>query len=269
GEPRPIGFGAIAARPSPTLLVVAHMSPSLAAAVAPEGFKQADALLLSAWEDGLEEKAKAWETPWGIWVKKKFGTHMEPIEGGGAKIYLTATSDQEAADRFKKLGADFLVLGMEADAAILLKEDLGFVLAIEEETPDGSLQDPEGMPDTLLRTLEALPLDGLLLSLPSGPLTLRRQLELRRLGLLSRQTILIAAAESPSSEDLQGLREAGIMGIALLIDQAGKEKGLDVLRQAVDSLPPRRPRREEKPTAILPFPAQPSGEEETEEFPVP
>lgn len=67
--------------------------------------------------------------------------------------------------------------------------------------------------------------------------------------------------------ELESLRDSGVVIAALDGDQKGTLDALPALRQAVQALPPRRHRREERPEALVPRaePATPSADEEGEE----
>ncbi|MHB8577046.1 MAG: hypothetical protein ACYDCQ_17170 [Dehalococcoidia bacterium] len=72
----------------------------------------------------------------------------------------------------RQQGFDFIVFGADdAPASILLEEEAGLVMAVQEE-----------LPDSLLQALQWLPLDALLVRWDGG-VTVRRQLELQPLRL--------------------------------------------------------------------------------------
>ncbi|MFQ5880427.1 MAG: hypothetical protein ACE5IZ_09680, partial [Dehalococcoidia bacterium] len=157
----------------------------------------------------------------------------------------------------KDAGIDYVILSLDAAAAAVLDEGLGYVLALEE-----------GVPDTLLRALDSLPLEAVTVALGTGPLTLRRQLELSRLAGLSRLPLFLRLGEEPTPQELESLRDVG--AVAVLVDGEHQEAWsmLAGLRRAIDGLPTRRRRREERLEATLPRQeaGMAKGEEEEEEF---
>jgi hypothetical protein len=134
-------------------------------------------------------------------------------------------------------------------AAVLLDDDLGYVLALPSQ------------PDELyLRSLESLSLDAVYLeSLPS-PLTVARQLELNRLGLFGRKPLMCLVQPGMSSEDLRCLRAAGA-GVLL----AAGADAVKTLKEAVVALPPRKSRKEESRAVSLPRGAIPTDDDDDDE----
>lgn len=164
-------------------------------------------------------------------------------------------AEQDTMDPLRQAGIDFIVFQAErTGAAALLDEGLGYVLHLNQD-----------LSDIYLRTLEDLPLDAILVPWPEGPLTVRAQMEFRRIAGLSRTPLLVAVPRPPDASDLQCLRDAGAAGVALDLSQRGSGEALPALRQAIDSLPPRRLRRQEPAEPLLPTTAPPSAEEEEEE----
>jgi hypothetical protein len=157
----------------------------------------------------------------------------------------------------KQAGVDFLAFDDEsASADVLLDTEMGYVLTLSGD-----------LSDTLLRAMADFALDALWLPDWHGPLTVRAQLELRRIYLLARAPLLVPVRADVGAGDLECLRDAGVVGVA--VDGHGHNAWdqLPALRQAIDGLPPPRVRRrEERPDAVLPVSARtPSSAEEEEE----
>jgi hypothetical protein len=175
----------------------------------------------------------------------------------GAQV-MAASGTTVAA--LKEAGADFLAFDAEATSAeALLETEMGYVLALSGEPTD-----------SFLRAMDAFPLDGLWLYDWQGPLTVRRQMELHRLHLLSRTPLLVPARPDIGPAELECLRDAGVVAIAVNGAEASTWQRLDDLRQAINRLPARARRREERPAALLPLGrelAPEVEEEEGEEFP--
>lgn len=224
-EARPIGFGSTSRAEGPSLLLLASLPAS-----APKGRPgplPVDAILfrvsdLGAEERGLRQAAAALDgLPWGVRL---------------------AVVDGAALGTLKDAGADYLVFDAEgADAALLLEETLGLVMTASLDVPAD-----------LLRSVEDLPLDALLVDVREGPLTVRRQMELRRLASLTRQRLLLQVSGQPEVATLACLRDAGAVGIVVEAQEWAELAALEDLHQRTAALPVPRRRRGERPEALLP-----------------
>jgi hypothetical protein len=186
------------------------------------------------------------------WAKK---TGSVPC---GAQV-MAASGKIVAA--LREAGADFLVFDAESTSAeALLETEIGYVLALSGEPTD-----------SLLRTLDTIRLDGLWVHDWQGPLTVHRQMELRRVHLLSRTPLFAPVRPDIGPAELECLRDAGVVAVAVNGMEAGAWQQLGDLRQAIDGLPARARRREERPDVVLPLgrelAPQAEEEEEDEEFP--
>jgi len=241
-EPAPLGFGVAAARPRPpSLLLMVHGPASSVRPPADLAKSGLDALLLSLNPEKEAAEAAHWgkaadELPCGLRVP-------------------SAASETVAA--LKQTGIDFLAFEAEsASANALLDTEMGYVLVLSG--------DPS---DTLLRAMADFSLDALWLADWHGHLTLRSQLELRRIYLLARTPLLVPVRADIGAGDLECLRDVGVVGVAVDGHEHNVWDRLPALRQAIDSLPPPRlRRREERPEAVLPVSVRaPSSAEEEEE----
>jgi hypothetical protein len=150
-----------------------------------------------------------------------------------------------AAATARGLGLDYLrVEDHDTPAAALLDEEVGFVLAIEDDATD-----------TFLRILESMPFDALFAGELSQPFTLRRQLELRRISGFAHKPLLLRVQEMLSAEDLECLRDSGVAAV-LVQAEARSARRLTALREAIAAMRPRRNRRDRDSTAVLPSVAQ-------------
>lgn len=145
--------------------------------------------------------------------------------------------DGDAAAELQKAGADFAVIATAAEAAALLEEKLGFVLALGDE-----------LSDITLRSLRELPVEALIAPALEQPLTINGQLELIRISSLSGKPLLTQVAGDVPEDRLRVLRDAGVVGIIV----TGDDKHIGDLRKRIDSLPPRGERSRERMDAILP-----------------
>ena len=246
-ESAPIGFGAMAARPSvPSMLLMVHGPASSMRPPDDLAGRGVDAVLLSLSnpQADMSQLAK--------WAQK---TSDVPC---GAQM-MAASGKIVAA--LKEAGADFLVFDAEATSAeALLEPEMGYILALSGEPTD-----------SLLRTMETFHLEGLWVDDWRGPLTVHRQMELRRLHLLSRTPLFAPVRPDIGPTELECLRDAGVVAVAVDGMEAGAWQQLDDLRQAIDGLRAKARRREERPDVVLPIgrglTPQAEEEEEDEEFP--
>jgi hypothetical protein len=243
-----IGFGAMAAHPrTPSMLLMVHGPASSMRPPDDLADRGVDAVLLSLSnpQADMSQLAK--------WANKASDVPC------GAQV-MAASGKTVAA--LKEAGADFLVFDAEATSAeALLETDLGYVLTLAGESSD-----------SFLRALDTFPLDGLWVHDWRGPLTVHRQLELRRVHLLSRTPLFVPVRPDIGAAELECLRDAGVVAVAVNGMEAGAWQQLGDVRQAIDGLPPRTRRREERPEVVLPLgrelaPQAEQEEEEEEEFP--
>ena len=244
-----IGFGPMAARPRvPSMLLIVHGPASSMRPPDDLADRGVDAVLLSLSNPQADMSQLA------RWAKKASDVPC------GAQVM--AASGKTVAS-LKEAGADFLVFDGEATSAeALLETEMGYILALSGEPTD-----------SFLRALDTFPLDGLWVDDGRGPLTMHRQIELRRLHLLSRTPLFVPVRPDISPSELECLRDAGVVAVAVNDTEAGTWQQLGDLRQAIDGLPSRARRREERPEAVLPLgrevTAQVEEEEEEEGFPSP
>jgi hypothetical protein len=242
-----IGFRAVAARPdAPSMLLMVHGPASSIRPPDDLAGLGVDAVLLSLSnpQADMSQLAK--------WAKKASGVPC------GAQV-MAASGKIVAA--LREAGADFLVFDAESTSAeALLETEIGYVLALSGEPTD-----------SLLRTLDTIRLDGLWVDDWQGPLTVHRQMELRRVHLLSRTPLFAPVRPDIGAAELECLRDAGVVAVAVNGMEAGAWQQLGDLRQAIDGLPARARRREERPDVVLPLgqelAPQAEEEEEDEEFP--
>jgi hypothetical protein len=237
-----MGFGAASRASSPSLLLAAilpALSPEAAREAASRG---ADTCLVTGSEHKDQQIKQVIEALGDV----PCGLHLGRV-------------DAEVAAHLAELGVDYTVFDPEDGlATALLESNLGHVLSLEND-----------LSDIHLRVLEALPLDAVLLRPHKGPLTVRQQIDLQRISALTRKPLILPVSPQFTSGELQVLREAFVVAVAVEVDSKGALDGLAVLRKLIDELPPRQRRREERGEAILPRVAEVSSaasdEEEEEE----
>ena len=221
----PMGFGVAARTSNPSLLLIALL-PSLSPEPAREAVARgADACLLAA-SDVKDQEIKP--------VVEALGEVPCGLRLGRV--------DAEIAGRVAELGADYAAFEAEdALATTFLASNLGHVLFLKDD-----------LQDVYLRTLEALPLDAILVPQRKGLLTIRQQMELQRISGLARKPLILTVSPQVTSSELEVLREAAVVAVAVEADSKGGLDALASLRKIIDELPPRRFRREERGEAILP-----------------
>jgi hypothetical protein len=172
----------------------------------------------------------------------------EAKEGNsGAVVGLLAGQVQrETLSELRSRGLDFVVFDAEkTPASALLEEDVGFVLAL-----------PDKAEDEFMRSLDSLQLDAVYIEDLPSPLTVASGLRLMR----SRRPIIARVSSAAGNAELETLRASGV-AVVLTEDSSAVE----MLKQAVLALPPRRVRREERPTVAVPRTAVQQEQHEEEE----
>ncbi|GBD14540.1 hypothetical protein HRbin25_00418 [bacterium HR25] len=233
-EPPPLGFGAVSREATASMLLLARFPAGPGERLREAASRGVDAVLVDG--EGAASAAsmlKGLSLPWGA---------------------LLPEARREALGPLQEAGVDFLVFGEGSEASLFWEEGLGLVLAAREESSDVEL-----------RLLESLPLDALWVPAPPSPLTVARQLTLRRFSGLARLPLLVEVRPPVDAAYLRGLRDAGVVGVVVDGEVAWEE--IPSLRQTVQSLPARGRRREERPEPVLPAatllrPPQPEEEEE-------
>lgn len=219
GPVQPLGFrAASSSSKSPPMVLIACLaeSPARAAAAAKES---ADAVVLKGAQSRGKLSASLGELPWGA--------------------SLVQAADEQLT-QLKGEGCDFLVFAAtEAPPAVLLEEEMGKIVEIDPSLADG-----------LVRAIEQLPIDAVLIG-GEPSLSVHRLLECQRVANLVRKPLIAVAPLDMAQQDLEGLRQAGIVGVVVEATAEAKE-GLLRLRQTIDALPPSRRGRRERADALLP-----------------
>jgi hypothetical protein len=225
-----LGFGVARASREPTMVLVARTADvNDAADLAQRG---ADVVLVDlSRQSGEAPKASAGNAVAGA--------------------YIAAKKEGESS-ACKRADYDFVAFDPDTAAATaLLEEDVGYVLVL-----------PAGLDDAGLRSLEGLQLDAIDVGEIEGPLTVRRQLELRRIFAMTRKPLIASVAPSVSVAELQAIRDTNVVLVV-----AETRDGVETLRKTIDALPERRRRtdREDRPTPLVPRAAAAEEEEEDDD----
>lgn len=237
-EPAPMGFTMATARAKHRSIVVTalvnELSMDAAIAAADAG---ADCILFEGGDlhdhtNAAQAITSAVKVPCGLRLKKP--------------AWANAKEAREA-------GLDFLLLVDDsAPASFLLDPEMGFLLTATGDESEMSL-----------RLLESLPIDGLFVDHVNLPLTLKRQLELRRSSGLSRKPLLAGIDVAPLSEDLECLRDSGV---AALVIEAGGDlpRRIADLQRDIENLPTRPRRRAPREDGSPVLPSLSHGRDEAE-----
>ena len=146
-SPQPLGFGSSKSASEPTMVLAAIARDAASAAgLADRG---ADVVIIGTGS-----------APAGA---------AKPAGGAITGAWIAGRADNESAS-YREAGFDFVVFSADAAATSLLDEDVGYVIAL-----------PEDLTDNDLRTLEAFQLDAVDVGAIDGPMTVRRQIGLRRI----------------------------------------------------------------------------------------
>jgi len=172
--------------------------------------------------------------PWGCRLK----------DVGGRKLGLT------------EAGCDFVVFPADTPLAVLADTGAGRILEIAG---------PLG--DNLLRTLDRLPLDAVLVAGTDSydsPITWQRLMLIQQVvDSVSKPVLAVASAQTTGSE-LGILWEAGVDGVVVLMGANRPPGTLSKLRKAMEKRTPSTRRRKRKTEALLPQ-ISGEGEEESED----
>jgi hypothetical protein len=165
-----------------------------------------------------------------------------------AGVSIEGDADAKA---YKDGGFDFVLFDPDrTSSTAVLEENIGYVMVVPREASD-----------TDLRAIEAFQLDAVDIGELKGTLTVRRQMELRRIFGLTRKPLLASVAADISVQALQALRDTNV--VAVMTDSGD---GAERLRRTIDALPPRARRRdEERPTPLVPRAAAAAGEDHEHE----
>lgn len=206
-----IGFAALAHREQPRhVLVLAHVaSVEEAEQAASAGV---DAIVVSGGASAVRDLAERVQTPLGV--------HLPD-------------ATREEVDAVHEAGADFFLFeDARTHAAALTHERMGKVLILG----------PDQQEDRL-RSVAAIDLDALLVEVSPGAITVRDQIELRRVASLTGATLLVQCHEQPDAAALEAWRDAGAP--AVLVPGSVVAQTME----AAAAVPPRRrpPRGDEVP----------------------
>jgi hypothetical protein len=228
GTSQPLGFAVGARREkAPPVLLLA----SVASGASAEMKLVVDAGLDGAFLTGegtksaLDKAAKALgEVPWGTWVTE---AQAEPPKGSDFQVFSS---------------------------------DLTPLAALGGKNRTQVMQVSPELDDSLLRTIEDLPVDAFLVSLADAEaMTVHQLMRVARVRSVTSKWLFVHLASLPVKEEVERLHECGVS--AVVVDAAGKSAAdFKALRAAILELPAEPPkRRHDRRSATIPSLGMPGG----------
>jgi hypothetical protein len=167
------------------------------------------------------------------------GAKSDGAKDAGPAIAGAWIEGDADASQYKDAGFDFVAFDPDRTASTaVLADDIGYVLCLPKEASDNDL-----------RALEGFQLDAIDIGKIEGALTVRRQMDLRRIFAFARKPMMAHVSSDIASRTLQALRDTNVLVVAA--EQAGD---IEKLRAAIDALPPRTRRKDDhdRPSALVP-----------------
>ena len=156
------------------------------------------------------------------------------------------TPTPEALARLKEKGCDFVILDPEKAPASALEGEMARFVQI----------DPS-LPDSLLRAVEGLEVDGVFMEMEAAALRVQHLLVCQRVAGLVRKPLLVAVSPELTGADVVQLRRVGVRGLVVRAEVGEK---LEEWRQALLGA-----KEKGKENVVLPRSEPPTPGEEEEE----
>ena len=226
GVSAPMGFGAPRAKKTPGMALVGLVSGSGSKAINQLMELGPDAVLVS----GAKDPPAA----------KKLAQPLGSAIPWGARV--SALSEEDARD-FEEGGCDILAFSLQGTSvAAVGSEELARVLCVETDIETEQL-----------RAVDALPIDILLLSMPSmsESWTLEDLATIARVSQRVDKYVLVEVTNPPGPKELEALRNAGVNGLGVDVRKVDAQR-LSQLKQELLDMPRQRPGKKERVTAIVP-----------------
>ena len=164
-----------------------------------------------------------------------------------------AALNQETAIALAAAGCEFVVSTLDGTESTAVDgERMGHLLVASSE-----------LDDTTLRSLGPLGLEGLVVELPGGAMTLKEQLALVRLASFSNTQLVVVVDPSAAVADLRVLRDSG--AAAVISRDGSTPEQIKTLVESLRAVPPPRKGKEGREIALVPSMAAAAAEEEEEE----
>lgn len=231
-EPQTMGFRAvqkISAKPG--MLLVASLAQPAVSGLA-DYVAGADAVILPVPKTGsgvktLQKVSQAVsDIPWGVWLE-------DEAKGG--------------INQVTQAGCDFVIFPAANTSLDILQDDddVGKILQVEAS-----------LSDSLLRTIDGLPVDAVLIATEQeekGSLVWHHLMLFRRFASLLTKPLLVFVPSRVTSNELQALWDAGVDCVIVGVEAGQHAGGLKELRQTIDKLVSTPLRRRGKTEALLPY----------------
>ncbi len=211
GSTQRLGFRAGTASPTQSMLLIAALPHSNDDTLTEVVSAEVDAILLCM--EDLESEAQSFQRivtmasniPWGVW---------------------STGITNKSIGQLREAGGDFLIFEASAAPAALLQEkELGKVLKIAPP-----------LDDSLMRTIERLPIDAMLIDIATERIKVSHLMYCQRLADLIPKPLLVAVSQELEDEEIQALRESGATGLVVEIGEKPRERLLE-LHQRIKALP--------------------------------
>ena len=241
GSPQPMGFRSLGrAQVKPKIQLIAALARETAENPT-DPLKEADAGLVrlpgAASAETIKKLCVAADIPWGVWTEGNGTVDLQPL---------------------MEAGADFIIFPPGASLAGLLEQDTGKIIEVESS-----------LNDTLVRSLNGMPVDGVLVShdTPGGrSLTWQDLMLSQRFAGIVTRPVLVQVPLAVTAKELQSLWEAGVDGVVVSISTPQAAEGLKTLREIITGLDYPAPPHHERGLAFAPrVHPGPEAEEEGEE----
>ncbi len=224
---QPLGFRTAPPTASRQMLLIVSVPQGHGDTIAQLARAEIDAILVDSRNlkeagDFSHLAASAGDVPLGLWLDPASEKYLE---------------------QFKQAGGDFLVFEAGAAPATLLQEEeLGKVLRVDPS------QD-----ESLLCTIDQLPIEVVLLDVKNerDVLTISDLMYCQWLAGLVDKPLLVTAQRELTDKEILSLREVGVRGIVVELQEKQIGDSLARLSQAIKTLPPKTKRFGEK-KALLP-----------------
>ncbi len=172
------------------------------------------------------------------------------VEG---KVWGVRLKAKDKIEAILKAGADFIILPAES-AVISGDRKIGKVLEVGES-----------ITDILLRAVNELPVDAVLLAENGGDLTWHKLMVYERFAGLVTKPVLVQASAGSTAEELQMVWQTGVSGIVVEVGEGVDADILAGLHDKIDGLEFPSRKRRDKVQATLPHVAPPAEKEEDDE----
>ena len=162
----------------------------------------------------------------------------------GVRIDAAHTTDVKQAT---ENGADFIVFNHEeSEAAAFLEHEPGRVLLLEDNIDEEQL-----------RLISGMRLDGIIVSTPPQPLSVRNQLSLRQITDVTRTPLIVPIEDTPDTSTLHTFRNAGALAILTPSNPSMIEETVLLAKEIPDQQPIRN---DDLEIALVPSPTEGDGE---------